>query len=278
MRVVIFDDFSTDPVTIGVLKKYRNRFEVIGSSEGDDREQKTGGLHANMNRALQYAVKHGWEYLWFVQDDMQIVRKVDESVEQEYSRIFAADEGIAQIRCVFMKSPVVSPDHTVESWVPGGTGVHYERIHGARGILDTGIVSIPRLVEAGFRFVPGERNNSQRGCAVGIRSVIPKNPLYMWLPWPPTAISRLPPVKRAINRFTDRIFRVGYHPFEDMSLADVTAMTSRPADELPYAERFLRLDGEQRVPRPWHYEHSYTYVPALLRELKQGRWPWRDSR
>src|SRR5690606_9492884 len=125
----------------------------------------------NMNRALRYAEERGLEYVWYVQDDMQIVRPIDDDVEREYSAIFESDEGIAQIRCVFMKSPMVSPDHNARTWQPARTGGHYERVEHDMGILDTGIVSVERLAEKGFQFVPGERNNARRGRSLGIRSV-----------------------------------------------------------------------------------------------------------
>lgn len=274
-RVAIFDDASSDAVTQSILDEYRTRIDIIGPAESAEVERKTGGLHSNMNQALEYAVGHDCEYVLFIQDDMQLVRAIDDEVLDEYAAIFASAPSIAMIRCVFMKSPVVSPDHTARAWKPSLNGTFYERYPVSYGVLDTGIVSICRLNKAGFRFMPGERNNAIRSREMGLRTVFPKNPLIMWLPWPPTSLARLTLLKRAINRATDRIFGIGCHRFRDMTPSEVDAMRTRPMEQLPYAERFLSLTGKD-VPKPWCYEHSYVYPIALARELSSGRWPWRE--
>lgn len=275
--VAIFDDGSTNPITREVLREYGTKYRVTVSVKEDPREWKTGGLHANMNRAIDFAVANGFDYVLFVQDDMQLVRPIDEATIDEYARIFAADEGIAQIRCTFMKSPVITPDHSPFHWRPDPGGLHYERMPAPNGVLDVGLVDVTRLAERGFRFLPGEGNNSQRSREMGLRTVFPKNPLLMWLPWPPTVMTRLSRGKQMLNMITDRLFGVGCHPFRDMTSAEVAAMSRRPAEELPYAERFLKLTVKS-VPKPWCYEHSYTYPAAIIRELRQGRWPWREVR
>lgn len=272
--VAIFDDRSTDPVTCEVLERYQDLYSVRRTDDYDKRELKTGGLHANMNRAVRYAVESGKEYVFFIQDDMQLVRPIDEGVLHEYGQIFSMDDGIAQVRCTFMRSPVVNPDHSSRSWLPSHGGIHYERVVGNIGVLDTGIVSVNRLVEKEFEFVPGEGNNSVRSSAIGLRSVFPKNPVYMWLPWPPTHMGRLSPSRRTLNRLTDLVYNVGFHPFRDMTPTEVEVMKERSVEELPYAERFLTVAGRP-VKKPWCYEHSYAYLAALAKELKSGRWPWR---
>ena len=270
IAIRIYDDGSADAETNRILANAGAECRVWQRNRSTEAptDRKTGGLHANMNRALRDAGEDGFAFVGFVQDDTQLVRLLDSAFFSEYHKIWTADPHIGQIRWMFTKDPSVNPGHVRSQWVPADSGLFYGHQPSPQGILDTGIVCLPTLQEAGFHFEDGEGNNARRSVALGLIGVFPKNPVCAWLPWPPTARHRLPLGKRLFQGFTDWYFRVGFHPLRDMTPEEVEDMVTRNPDVLPQAERFLELARHpSHLPTPWHYEHSYAYIPQVWRRM-----------
>ena len=274
--VVIFDDGSTDSETVPVLREAEGWCEVVrrDRSTSPATDRKTGGLHANMNLAFNLASSRGFSLLAYLQDDNQLVRPLDQSFLHETDTIWSTDPSIAQLRWMFMRDPRVDPSHSPDNWEMDASGLFYRMAGGGIGILDTGIVNVERVRDSGFQFVDGEGRNALRSKDMGLMSVQLANPVCGWLPWPPTFSQRLPLPKRILQHFTDRIYKVGFHPFRDMSPEEVRSMSGRSKHILPFHESFLRLkDPCTFLSVPWHYEHSYAYVFQRVKKVLGRRPP-----
>ena len=269
--VGIYDDNSSDTSTQEILNYVASRHRVvISNGQEAQADSKTGGLWTNMNRAVADALSGAYKYILFIQDDMQLVRPIDDACLQEYGAIFANIPSVAQIRVHFMKHPFVHPGHVPSQWIPSAVAPCYVSKRYEFGLLATGIVRLDYLKATGFKFNSGELNNAQAAASLGWISVFPINPIAMFLPWPPTITDRLPVARRTVQLVTDYLFRVGFHPFRDMAPAEVYELMNRPKEELPYAERYLALAGKESHIRPWWYERSYKFLIKAFRQRGKG--------
>lgn len=275
VKVAIYDDDSKDSETLNVLDRLSKYYSIYTSTELNERDRKTGGLYNNMNMAIENALSLQCKWIMFLQDDMQIVRRMDEDVWSEFGIIVSQEAPIVQIRIHFMKHPFVHSDHVPSVWKPTSDGKCYMAGEKTVGIFDTGLIRLDYIERAGFRFGGEELNNAGRAGELGWLSVFPFNPVAMFLPWPPTTADRLRLPRRALQAVTDRLLGVGFHRFRDMKPSEVERLRERPKEQLPYAERYLSLAGNEGLIRPWWYERSYKFVIKAMRQRGRGlrqRW------
>ena len=95
-QVVVYDDLSDDPATKAVLAGLKVRL-VQPSAVA---RAQHGGLYVNMARALAEVET---DYLLFLQDDMQIVRRVHDQDFADIAAIFDADPDCGLVSPLFMK-------------------------------------------------------------------------------------------------------------------------------------------------------------------------------
>lgn len=258
--VLIVDDGSADPQSVAVLRELSLRHTVLvnGSRRSGGY---LGGLHANMNGVLDHAERHGFAYVFFVQDDQQIVRPLDDRFLEEVTGVFRSAAAISQVIPMFFKGFYPTARLLERYGIERERGFYYERTV-SYGIADIGIVSVGRLAARSFRFVTGESNSAARAAHLGLRIVYNRNPVVMYTPWPLTGRDH-PQLAQALG--------LGVHPFAQMEDADIAALLDRPGTELPIAEKHLRTLTPLRI--PWWYtsvtENDIRQYNAFLAEKAQ---------
>ena len=261
--VVVYDDGSDDPPTLGVLDE--TKYRVFRQERKDSNASaKTGGLARNMNAALRLAADEGFEHLWIVQDDMQFVRRIDDQFLSDCATTFAVRPDIVQIRPEFMKSPLVA-NHGPSTWSPDPKARCYLPTGGPSGLQDTGIVKVESLMEAGFVFSPSEEANFAAGRERGWTRAFCWNPVIMFLPWPNTDRRYFAAPRRVLHHAIERFFRAGVHPIQDMTEIAIEGLKNRAPEQFPYAETYLCTFPGDTVHRPWWYERASAYPERHLR-------------
>ena len=74
-NILVLDDASTCPKTKTKLSEIAKKYEVIINKKKNE-NRRLKGLYYNMNKALDYAIHRRYLYILFIQDDMQIIRKI----------------------------------------------------------------------------------------------------------------------------------------------------------------------------------------------------------
>lgn len=225
--VVLMDDASTDPETVGIIDANRDAFRDVFVST----ESKLGRLHGNLYRNIQkmidYAADKGYKYIFLIQDDMQFVRHFDVKVRTQYSNIFSGDQSVAQIdpRFIRRKTSCEILDN-----------IRAYRYNPSMSYSDVGIIDINRFRSFGWTLKEGEGVNKTALSRLGYYRVYPYSPIIMHVPFP--AIFR-----NGKKRFTILPANRGQYSFQDMSEDEVKATDSRPLEHLPYFRDFLKPKG-----------------------------------
>lgn len=244
-EVVIVDDRSDCPATIMTLEDLGRRYKIISAGEKVN-DIYLGGLHKNMNAALDESIARGVEYLFFVQDDQQFVRRCEGDFFERCLRIFGHDPRIVQIGPMFFKGYVPKDYYNNEySFVPDPGFYAVDR-----GIADVGILHVPRIRDFGFRYADTEGQSGRGALDLGIKLAIHRDPVLMYTPWPRTIRKR----SRGgwlLSRVNEMGIGAGCHPFHDMTEAEISNLLKRPIEEFPIAEFFLRTRSRAKL--PWYY-------------------------
>jgi glycosyltransferase involved in cell wall biosynthesis len=256
--VTIFDDGSTDAASLRALDEIRPRHRVLDCrnvARGD-----RGGLHANMNTALEEADRRGLEYVWFIQDDMQFVRPIDVDLVENVNRIFSSDATVAQVDPSFFRG--YWPDATLHArivskldppsyWPTFNAGWN-------QGLMDVGIVSLSRVNGVKFRFADSEMESRQLSESLGLRRVHPRDPIMCQTPWPAVVPRRIGTRASLKDRLRYRLIRLqewvvdaGCHRILPWSSEKIDAFKSRPLNHYPVADRYL--ETADRLLSPWWY-------------------------
>ncbi|MCB0700832.1 MAG: glycosyltransferase family 2 protein [Chitinophagales bacterium] len=214
--VAIFDDDSNDELTKKVLNELQNAGAkvMVASAKNDS---KHGGLYTQMNNALQYAIEEGYDYAYFVQDDMQFLWR-DELLESRVKSAFERKECL-MCNCSFLQKILTEG---IEDRLPKVDGTHVYSFE-TNGVADTGVIDIKKAESVGLNFPEkSERGNGRYWYDKGYRLYwLPVSHLA-WLPWPSTyrnkqleqrRVNVLEPLSQsAINRIKDN---TGYAYLED---------------------------------------------------------------
>jgi hypothetical protein len=221
--VAIYDDNSEDPATLAVIEENRDRLYATFANKSPKEGRRHGNLYRNIQAMMDFALDHGFTYLFMLQDDMQFVRPFSADVRQQYAEIFV-DESVIQIDPRFLRFA------TGYELVPGMRGYR----HGPEtAYADVGIVDVSRLHRFEWRMIEGERENQQAFAALGKKRVLPYTPIVMHVPFPKLFRAG----KRRIRFFP---FNRGKYCFHYMTDAEMKAMDSRPLSHPPYFRAFLK--------------------------------------
>lgn len=246
LSVMVFDDGSTDPLTIECLRAAEQWAEVYYIVE--ERSGERGGLHANMQRALDIAAQRGYRYILFSQDDVQVVRHLEDEDAAQIVESFDCVPNVIQ----------VSPRFVGEKrFLANGSRFVVDP---RNGMLDVGIVRVDRLKQINWTFSNSEMVNSFAAYDKGLRRVVMPDPFLAHAPWPNTVRNG---VRGLAVRVCDKIVGAGVHRFLPMSEAEIARLRNRSRVELASAEEWLRIEG--KVLRPWGYGSS---VEELRRRIR----------
>lgn len=257
IRIAVFDDGSTDPDAVALLRALAGRHSVF-VNRSDNNAIYLRGLHANMNAALDYAAQHGIPYVFFVQEDQQFVRPLDDAFFSEVDALFRGCSVISQVVPMFFKGFFPEEKLRERYGMERDRQFYYENVPGY-GIADIGIASVGRLTRSGFRFSHSEGDSGLTALRHGFRVAFNRNPVLMYTPWPRTTRDHPETVKA---------FSMGVNPFDPMTEADIQALLTRPLDIFPVAEAFLRANPALR--RPWWYTAVNAHSMAEYANIQKS--------
>lgn len=177
--ILIIDDGSDDPSTLASLLQARAS-GINVQVNGGNRAGPHGGLYANMNVALNYAREASFDYVYFIQDDMQFVRS-DNAMLEGLDRIMAAAPSLLQV--VFNFMPKLIKWRITRKYEPIAHQGYWQRI--GAGVVDTGVISVRRAVEFKLDFSGcGEKADGQLYWRNGARVFLSSQPHACWVPFP----------------------------------------------------------------------------------------------
>lgn len=256
--ITIVDDHSNDRYTIKFLEEVGKSIRVI-FPEVRDSWKKTGGLHSNMNFAMNDAFENGRKLAFFIQDDMQLVRPFRYGEIERISKFFDNNENSVQLNTCFRKKQFRRED---ENWTyVDDDGVAYfckDEHPSMKGMTDLGFFHVNRFLERFGKFEVGEHNNDRRALDLGMRVGYYVHPNMMWLPFPEAYRGK---TKSYYLRVIEKLGSVGFYPYRYMNDKEVEALLNRNVSEIPVAEHWLTCDNVPRRPR-WSFTGGLDNVRA----------------
>lgn len=249
-RLRVYDDFSDDPAQKAYLASL-GEDAVTRDFAGTDRH---GGLYANMNAALAGAKG---DLLLMLQDDMQVVRRLDDQDLQRMQALFDADPRRAFAGPIFMKEDrlrrfrrELEIDPAQRAYLsPSTRGTNPKR---CLSYFDVHLAHVPRLRQAGWQYdAAGEGTNANRARALFGAMPMMGDPFAFFCPEVPFFRNR--EKKTLAARIAKRFVGEHLKSFEDMTPEDITALRNRDLAIWPIAETFLK-PTDPRVVRPFVYK------------------------
>ena len=229
-RVIVYDDCSTRSETIKILNEYKSRIEIIRNDEFS-LKGRCGNLYKNMQRAYEYALSQKYQYLFFMQDDIQIVRSVTEEILEEYGNIFSKSDRVIQIDPRFIREDCYT------EYDPFIKGYLFNSKDPRRGFADVGIIHLSRMEQEKWAFLEGEPANKLQAANKGLIRVFPFSPIMMHVPFPSLYRNK----KRASFNF--RITGRGKFKYHDIDLVQMAALDNRNPMNPPYPRDVLVIKG-----------------------------------
>jgi hypothetical protein len=240
--LIVMDDRSDDPGSLDTLARIARRHEVIVADCDSDNEWRTGGLHANMSRAMAIAADRKVDIALFLQDDMQVVRDIRDDDITLARAGFERENASCVIQTCFLKSSfgVRADDGAMREVMPGlyerSMTPQAVRAHKTSTFSDTGFFSVPLFESQIGNFLTGEQANQRLLEAQGVRIGFFAAPFMHWCPMPISYRSRS---RSWRNRIADRIAGAGTHPIQSLEGSELIEFLERDYSILPYAEDFL---------------------------------------
>lgn len=246
--ISVYDDDSDDPDTRQVLATIRQRHTLVTPSQAPG-FGKHGGLYGNMQQALDD--QPPGTIICFLQDDMQLVRKLENAELAAIRAHFDSARPASLLHPAFLKGANRAADLADIRFDAAAGGYYCDRHQRSAGshYSDILIASVDQLRETGWRFGGRESDNEQLA-----RSRLPQmlyllNPFVAWLPAVPAWRGRT----RTLGlRLAQRRNRCGFHPLGILSETERARLLQRAPAVLPVAEDFL-VAANGPVPEPWQY-------------------------
>lgn len=234
-EVVIVDDCSDESYTKFVLSRLSEAGYSVLSPIADTLAKKTGGLFSNMTLAMRHAAKTGKKYVIFMQDDMQLVRRLLLTDFSDLEDGFKENHNVCQIFACFLPKVNVSHVNTDEA---ESLPLFYKRHmidatpkYGSFSAV--GVFNVARSQEI-LPFCATELLNNERLKNLKFELLYYRNPFLTWLPFPKSHRNK---ERSLAHRLYEWLGGSGLHPVQYMSDAEVQAL--KVSKETPYAEDWL---------------------------------------
>lgn len=185
--LVVLDDFSPDEKTQQVLVKLALRgISVLCPHKNRDKMGMHGGLYDNMDYGLQLAVDGGYEYVQFIQDDMQFVW-FNSNIKSQIDCIYSLLPNTSMVENTFWgKSAEPYLASKLELYPDAKCSNRVKR-----GMIDVGIWKTQVLLNTRFSFGNGtEKTNSLWWRRQGFRSYRLHSPSLCFVPEAPVYRNR----------------------------------------------------------------------------------------
>lgn len=258
-RICIVDDHSDCPDTRAYLANLPAGVELLYGQTKDGARH--GGLYNNMQLALDNCQN---ELIFFIQDDMQVVRDIDDEDLQYIDGFFTHYPKAAFLHPMFLRGRRNRRDRRITR-LQTDFPVYFreqpeKKNHRDLTYVDGVIAHAGRLKAANWQFVEGEAANADQAAPLFGKMGIWPFPVAMFLPEAP--VYRGKHKTWAVSKAEQR---AGTTPkaFLPMSQEQLHRLRQRNLDELPVAEDFLQCNTP--VKRPFHY--SVVNVYPILRAL-----------
>lgn len=238
--ILLIDDASTLPMTHRIISENKDLFKHVIKQPPCRKTTSRGRLPQNIQFAYDFADQNNYDYVFFIQDDMQFVRPLDENVLSEYGKLFASDNNIIQVDPRFLRrlgEIVILPELHAYS---------FSEMDDRSSYADVGITHIKRLKAINWTFETRERTNKEKAYALHLKRIFPFTPIFMHVPYP--VMYRKGRIKL---KFPSPFISRGKVKFENMTPKEIRQMDERPLEIIPYARDLLRVQGLGLA--KWHY-------------------------
>lgn len=225
--LALIDDQSEDEETKAVVEKYRNRFKFCFISEGSKEGRRHGNLYPNIQRMCELADREGYEYIFLIQDDMQFVRAMNETICKQYSALFETSDKVLQVDPRFLRK-----GHEYEI-LDKEKAYAFPVGDPRRSYADVGIIRLSVLKSIGWTFRDSEADNKKELSVLGYVRLFPFSPVIMHVPF--SVCYRNGKKKPSLLPF-----RRGEYEFHELSGKEQAAMDGRALADIPYFRTFLR--------------------------------------
>lgn len=229
-EIIIYDDCSTDLKTIDAISRLeKSGYKVFRSKKKS--AHRLGGLYENMTAILKDTED---EFVMFLQDDMQFVRKVD----------LAEIERMCELMCK-QRSPFLFPSFFTRTWSITNR-VKYDRdldVYTIEpptpfgGASDVCIFNRRRLTLDGWEKFETEQESDRKACNMYGSMTIYPDPFVAFTPFPP--IPRMNILKRIVaSRGVSGVVR-----YATMTTQETLAFKSRNKAYAPIGEDVLTVNA-----------------------------------
>lgn len=244
--IYIVDDGSKEPYTQQVLNNLsvaRNVTQLDLKKNKLVGEKIRGGLYYNMQNALEFARENGIKNVLFIQDDMQITRRVSTDEILLFNEFFKENaENCFMIKTCFLKkrfenryklnSSVYPQFYRVEK----GVRIHFSVI---------GVFSVANFFKLKNKLEQSEDKNNSYCEANNIFMPLCKLPFMHWLPYPESYRFGRRGLK---HRIIEKLGNAGFHPIKYMNEQDLSNFSSRDLSlQYPIAEDWLVAPVKHKV-------------------------------
>ena len=238
--VVVMDDGSNDPAARASLASVGLRHEIVICRPQATMAERTGGLHANIQTALLRAAKDNQHYALMLQDDMQMVRPLDDLDWQAAERAFAPPDASFVLTVCFRKG-VRRHRANERNYVAAGEGLCRRIIEEATpqhfAYSDVGLFDVRRFIALETNILSSEMANEHHFRRLGLRMSVLTAPFMHYLPFPITFRNR----RRGIRAsFADWLAGAGLHIIDDLTPVEILRLRQLPDVIPPFAEDWLR--------------------------------------
>ena len=235
-KTCIFDDGSDDTKVLKYLNDVSLKGIDVFKNNKNVKNQVHGGLHYNMTKALELANDFGYDYIFFLQDDVQFMW-YDKNFLDKVEYIFkSCNDALAYIPLFFKRINYVDLceyDDTVG---------HYRG--GKHGFSDIGVASVNILNKIKFKFHSSESDTSRYWFDLGYRVYFSFSPVLAFVPW--LATFRYNELQ---NKVTPPLKRYYLKP---LSKLQIESLMNHHPDDLPFHEDFCK-------PLGWRCKTPYAY-------------------
>jgi len=252
-RLTIVDDDSDDPATRAVLAdlatRHRVRAPADWAEDGPAGVHNHGGLYPNMQAAFAHLEDD--EVFCFLQDDMQLVRRLDPAEIPHFHRLVAGPDGPRFAHPPFMKGSNRRTNASLIRFDAALDTYFVDRFHRSAGAHFSAVClgHAGALRRVGWNFIPRESaNERQARTSLGQMAYL-RCPFVAWLPNVPAYRGRM---RTLALRLAERRHASGFHPLETMDEPQRVAFLERDPAILPWAEDFLQT-RDAPVAQPWIY-------------------------
>lgn len=270
LEVTIYDDDSDDPATKEALRKASKKYQVINTREDSTEIKKLGGLYNNMEQAVKQLSDK--DTLCFLQDDMQLVRAVDQNDLDDIEDYFASNPESAFLHPAFLKGSNRTRDYSTMNWNEKANAYFRNAGKQSVGVHFSAIVIIKtqRLKTSNWKFKSREKDNDLRAQTLFGKMGFMKNPFLIWVPNVPVFRGKS---KTFGIRLAEKIYKSGFYPMAIMSDVENSRFRRRNTDKLPITEDFLKL-RDNTLKKPWR--HHPLAGNKLLKFIHKLELRWRS--